>query len=765
MNKKFIPLFSAAILVLSIATTSKVQAATLTIDGNYQNIAESTGEVSNTDTSNFQFDYATGTITKYTGASQTVNIPLSINGVNVTKIGDQAFSGCTNLTQITIPEGVKSIGKYAFQKCNIKEVIIPDSISVSVYDSFDNGVKIKRNIKITKFNTGGQTPYSIGDSISLTADSIGGNTKKSYKFTEEIDGKSYVLTNQEAKDLIYNSNDYSSDGTMNWKPLNKGTYKLYVEVCDCVGIGENKEISVDVLSNLVVTDFKADNTTPQAPGKSINLTASGAGTEKLEYKFSVKINGVEQILKDFSTSNYVNWTPTRVGTYSVFVYIKDSNQRVIKKELNYKYEISSEVISASSKENEITKKRILTALQNRSKCLAVIPSGSVSEEYYLELYKLYDEVIAEHRELEPIVSCGISHTTDVKPVFLFTFTYRGLADEKRQKAEAVNNKVNEIVNSVIKRDYNDFQKVYAIAEYIVLHCNYDNATADEFEKNGSTNLPDDPFTAYGALIKGSAVCSGYADAVERLLTRCGVYAAVINSEKMNHAWNVVKINGNYYELDTTWMDSNIKNFLKYFICSTAELSKDHTFDSIVPEVVNKCINNEYQNFKDEFVGLSNDGTYSFKRYNNTTERLYYIATEGIYSTTILGNIVELIAPGKIDEITTQSSNYLFYLANLTKEDGTKSSVLRRVNLKSKYIVDVLTLGLDETIDDISVGDSEVVVTLLTSEGVKTEKSVDLAPLNAQEPTETGEANFILQTLIIMLITGAGVVGFRRKKVA
>jgi len=61
-------------------------------------------------------------------AITTVDIPVSIDGVPVTRIGDCAFDGCTELKSITVPEGITHIGTLAFRCCpSLKSVDFPDS--------------------------------------------------------------------------------------------------------------------------------------------------------------------------------------------------------------------------------------------------------------------------------------------------------------------------------------------------------------------------------------------------------------------------------------------------------------------------------------------------------------------------------------------------------------------------------------------------------------------------------------------------------------
>ncbi len=68
----------------------------------------------------------TGAVQKISGI---VTIPTKIGKVPVVAIGGSAFSKCEDLNKIVIPEGVETIGTYAFQGCiNLSEVILSSTV-------------------------------------------------------------------------------------------------------------------------------------------------------------------------------------------------------------------------------------------------------------------------------------------------------------------------------------------------------------------------------------------------------------------------------------------------------------------------------------------------------------------------------------------------------------------------------------------------------------------------------------------------------------
>ena len=69
-------------------------------------------------------------ITNCTWTGDTIAIPREINGVRVTIVADGAFAHDTNVTSVTISNGVTGIGALAFYDCTgLASVTIPSSVT------------------------------------------------------------------------------------------------------------------------------------------------------------------------------------------------------------------------------------------------------------------------------------------------------------------------------------------------------------------------------------------------------------------------------------------------------------------------------------------------------------------------------------------------------------------------------------------------------------------------------------------------------------
>ena len=103
----------------------------------------------------------------------------------------------------------------------------------------------------------------------------------------------------------------------------------------------------------------------------------------------------------------------------------------------------------------------------------------------------------------------------------------------------------------------------------------------------TTQQKDYIHTLYGALVNGEAVCDGYARAFQYLLYQVGIPCLLVTGESLgeNHAWNIVEIGGQYYQVDVTWDDPDNGEpgvMYAYFNLTDALMAEDHTAGSENP---------------------------------------------------------------------------------------------------------------------------------------------------------------------------------------
>ncbi len=101
-----------------------------------------------------------------------------------------------------------------------------------------------------------------------------------------------------------------------------------------------------------------------------------------------------------------------------------------------------------------------------------------------------------------------------------------------------------------------FEKLKVFHDYLVLNSTFELSEEGSYEYNSSI------YNAFGSgEEQGNIQCAGYAKAVQYLCDKVGISCMVVTgetSEGQTHAWNVVDVDGVWYNLDCTWDDPILK---------------------------------------------------------------------------------------------------------------------------------------------------------------------------------------------------------------
>lgn len=139
----------------------------------------------------------------------------------------------------------------------------------------------------------------------------------------------------------------------------------------------------------------------------------------------------------------------------------------------------------------------------------------------------------------------------------------------------------------------DYEKSKFVYDTLITNVDYD------IESPNNQNI-------ISVFLNQATVCQGYADAVSYLLDKLGIQSTIVVGEANNesHAWNLVRLDGAYYYLDTTWGNSryldadategNLINYA-YLNITSEEIAQTHRtlVDFELPECV--ALDDNYYN--------------------------------------------------------------------------------------------------------------------------------------------------------------------------
>lgn len=171
-----------------------------------------------------------------------------------------------------------------------------------------------------------------------------------------------------------------------------------------------------------------------------------------------------------------------------------------------------------------------------------------------------------------------------------------------EEINILNKEVEKIINSEIKSDMDDYEKLKAIHDYLANNTKYDVLR----NESGTSNY--NSYKANGPLIEGVATCNGYADALAIFLSKLGydnykiaTTPEEISYESTGHVWNAVKFDNEWVHIDLTWDDPVSKDgkdylYHKYFLVNNEEMKEADSGNVKIEEHnFNKTIYLEFKN--------------------------------------------------------------------------------------------------------------------------------------------------------------------------
>ena len=116
-----------------------------------------------------------------------------------------------------------------------------------------------------------------------------------------------------------------------------------------------------------------------------------------------------------------------------------------------------------------------------------------------------------------------------------------IEDESYPSVEDI---VDRVAGECLRECSTDYEKALWLNDWLVDHCKYDNSLTY--------------CSAEGALARGTGTCEAYHRAYEKLLNKVGIKTGRMTGN--GHVWTAVQMDGNWYQVDTTWNDAGYEDY-------------------------------------------------------------------------------------------------------------------------------------------------------------------------------------------------------------
>lgn len=226
-------------------------------------------------------------------------------------------------------------------------------------------------------------------------------------------------------------------------------------------------------------------------------------------------------------------------------------------------------------------------------------------ENYQKSVILYFNYPMPINQVQGVLSEAVQEVTDTYPLLMIENFYgKTYQDSKGNMSAQINfkyplqvantlkkydkealNQMTQLINTSIKSPMKDYEIEQVLLMGLMNQVTY------SLHEDASINATSMTHTLQGAFTGDKKiVCDGYAKAVMYLMNMVGIPTQFITGtstdstgKSVGHAWNLVKIQGAYYHVDSTWADQHFEEVGLYDYINEldAYMAKDHSWNTQV----------------------------------------------------------------------------------------------------------------------------------------------------------------------------------------
>ena len=371
--------------------------------------------------------------------------------------------------------------------------------------------------------------------------------------------------------------NFSTTESVNIAPQTVTDYDICVKVKDGIGTLTKKYFTVHV--NPALESHSSVSPQSLIKGDSIMLTGSatgGSGDYTYAYLYR-RDDGAWKVIKNFSTVSSVSLKPAYTGNYGICIKAKDSYGTVVKEYFNVP--VTQIELNAYLDEDTLQIGDTVTVSAEVSGDNTGFTYAYFVQEKGASSWKFIKN-FSESQSVTFTPNAVGEYNICVK-----VKTPSGKVEKKYLSLNVVQEKndAKSITSRIINDSMTQVQKVKAIHDWIVNNVEYDM----ENLMNGT--IPPEDYTAEGLFENRKAVCDGYSKAFMQMAQYAGFEVIRVTGVGYNsagsvevHAWNQIKVNGNWYNIDVTWDDPVVMSettfdnlVYDYFLVPDSSFNRNH----------------------------------------------------------------------------------------------------------------------------------------------------------------------------------------------